>query len=91
MKQNLYYPFEILYKEVDQCSKQGYSQNFFELVYVVEGSGVQHINNNVFNYATGHLLLIHRKTLILLKSIQKPAFCLFFSTTSISNLILLEL
>lgn len=58
VKQNLYYPFEILYKEIDACSNSGYSQNFFELVYIVEGTGIQQINKNTFNYAAGHLLLI---------------------------------
>ncbi|RAJ30274.1 AraC-like DNA-binding protein [Pedobacter cryoconitis] len=58
VKQNLYYPFEILYKEINECSNSGYSQNFFELVYIVEGTGIQHINKNTFNYAAGHLLLI---------------------------------
>lgn len=58
VKQNLYYPFEILYKEINECLKSGYSQNFFELVYIVEGTGIQHINKNTFNYAAGHLLLI---------------------------------
>lgn len=58
MKQNLYYPFEIVYKEINECLNPGYSQSFFELVYIIEGTGIQCINKNTFHYAAGHLLLI---------------------------------
>lgn len=46
------------YKEINECLNSGYSQNFFELVYIVEGTGIQRINKNTFDYAAGHLLLI---------------------------------
>jgi AraC-like DNA-binding protein len=57
-KQNLYQPFEILVKELDKFPKTTKSNNFFELIFIVEGSGVQFINDNRFNYRKGNLFLI---------------------------------
>jgi AraC-like DNA-binding protein len=57
-KDNLYSPFEIDYKELDQFPKTSRSSNFFELIYIVDGTGVQYINKNRFNYRKGNLFLI---------------------------------
>ena len=56
--ENLYQPFEIVYKELDECPKQAHKHTFFELVYIVDGTGKQHINENTFQYHKGHLFLI---------------------------------
>jgi len=58
MKQNLYYPFEIIYKEAEHYDDLSQGQNFFELVYILDGTGSQRINKNSFNYKPGHLLLV---------------------------------
>jgi AraC-like DNA-binding protein len=57
-KENLYHPFEIEIKELDRFPKTTRSNNFFELIYIVDGTGVQYINKNRFNYRKGNLFLL---------------------------------
>jgi AraC-like DNA-binding protein len=57
-KENLYQPFEISYKEMDTFAKTSKTNNFFELIYIAGGTGVQYINKNRFNYRKGNLFLI---------------------------------
>lgn len=55
---NLYLPFEVDFKELEQFPKTIRKNNFFELIYVVDGTGIQIINNNTFQYRKGNLFLI---------------------------------
>lgn len=55
---NLYLPFEVDFKELEQFPKTNRKNNFFELIYVVDGTGIQIINNNTFQYRKGNLFLI---------------------------------
>lgn len=57
-RENIYTPFEIIYKELDECPKKEHRHNFFELVYIAGGTGRQCINQNKFDYREGHLFLI---------------------------------
>lgn len=57
-KGNLYQPFEIEYRALDIFPKTAYQNNFFELIYIVEGTGVQWTNHNRFNYRGGNLFLL---------------------------------
>ncbi len=57
-KESLYEPFEILFKTLDECPKPGHQHTFFELVYIVSGTGTQCINKSNFAYRAGHLFLI---------------------------------
>jgi AraC-like DNA-binding protein len=57
-KENLYQPFEIDFKEMERFPKTTQNNNFFELIYIVDGTGVQYINQNRFNYRKGNLFLI---------------------------------
>lgn len=57
-KGNLYQPFEIDYKAIDIFPKATYQNNFFELIYIVDGTGLQWTNNNRFNYRKGNLFLL---------------------------------
>lgn len=58
-KENLHKVFEITCRELDECLvSEAHEHSFFELVYIVSGSGLQCINNNVFDYRDGHLFLI---------------------------------
>jgi AraC family L-rhamnose operon regulatory protein RhaS len=57
-KESLYQPFEIEYKELDEGPEPAHKHNFFELVYIVGGTGEQCINNNQFSYHAGHMFLI---------------------------------
>ena len=47
---NLYLPFEVDFKELEQFPKTIRKNNFFELIYVVDGTGIQVINVNTFQY-----------------------------------------
>lgn len=57
-RENLYEAYSIVYKTMDECPAEGHSHSFFELVYIVSGSGEQCINNSRFNYNEGHMFLI---------------------------------
>jgi AraC-like DNA-binding protein len=58
VKENLYEPFSIVYKTLDECPKFEHKHNFFELVYIISGAGQQCINKNSFAYKPGHMFLI---------------------------------
>ncbi|GAB3255504.1 AraC family transcriptional regulator [Larkinella harenae] len=58
LKESLHEPFKIVYKTLDECPKLEHQHSFFELVYVLSGTGRQCINQNQFNYHAGHLFLI---------------------------------
>lgn len=57
-KESLHEPFEIVSKTLDVCPKPGHQHSFFELIYIVSGTGRQCINKNQFSYRAGHLFLI---------------------------------
>ena len=56
--EQLYQPFEIICKTLDECPKLDHQHSFFELVYILEGSGVQCINENTFRYHANHMFLL---------------------------------
>jgi len=58
IKQNLYDPFSIQHQTLDVYPKLEHKHNFFELVYIVEGTGEQCINQSKFKYKPGHLFLL---------------------------------
>ena len=55
---NLHQPFEIEYLTLEKFRHTARQNNFFELIYIVEGIGVQHTKNNRFNYRKGNLFLL---------------------------------
>lgn len=57
-KENLHQPFEISFSEHDESLLTEHEHTFFELVYIITGTGIQWINNNMFRYHDGHLFLI---------------------------------
>ncbi|WP_285057535.1 helix-turn-helix domain-containing protein [Pedobacter ginsengisoli] len=57
-KENLHEPFSISYVTMDKCPKQEHQHSFFELVYIMSGTGTQCINKNSFKYHAGHMFLI---------------------------------
>ncbi|WP_200974812.1 AraC family transcriptional regulator [Echinicola sp. 20G] len=57
-REALYQQFEIVTKTLDECPKLEHSHMFFELVYIMEGTGKQCINQNKFDYHPGHMFLI---------------------------------
>lgn len=54
----LYQPFEIEFGSFDDFPEKMIRSNFFTLVFVREGSGVQFLNGHKFNYRAGNLFLI---------------------------------
>lgn len=57
-RENLHQPFEITLSEVDDTNLKEHDHTFFELVYILTGTGIQWINNHKFPYHDGHLFLI---------------------------------
>lgn len=57
-KEHLYEPFEIVFKTLDEAPAEGHKHMFFELVYIISGTGTQCINDNKFSYRSGHMFLI---------------------------------
>ncbi|NSL89843.1 helix-turn-helix transcriptional regulator [Chitinophaga sp. Mgbs1] len=58
VQENLYQPFEIEYRECTECPIDAHKHNFFELVYIVEGEGIQCVNKNQLPYSAGKLFLV---------------------------------
>lgn len=57
-RENLHQPFEISFNELDESLLKEHDHTFFELVYILSGTGLQWINNNKFPYHDGHLFMI---------------------------------
>ena len=57
-KENLHQPFEISVKELEESPLKEHEHTFFELVYILSGTGLQCINNNKFDYHEGHMFLL---------------------------------
>jgi AraC-like DNA-binding protein len=58
MANNLYLPYEIIFKKIEEPLHTEVGNNFFELIYIISGTGVQIINENRLSYEPGHLFLI---------------------------------
>lgn len=59
MTQNhLYEPYNILFETLDVYPDVNRKNNFFELVFILSGSGTQCINQHTFNYGENHMFLI---------------------------------
>jgi AraC-like DNA-binding protein len=57
--ENLFQPFEIEMMEgKESCPMKPHQHTFFELVYLLEGEGTYHINENKFNYRGDNLFLL---------------------------------
>lgn len=56
--QHLFEPYEIEYKELNQCPVGAHKNTYFELVYIIKGSGVHCVGENRFEYEKGTLFLL---------------------------------
>ena len=85
-KNNLYLPYEVIFKEIDDSLATEVGNNFFELLYIVSGTGIQTINENRLSYHPGHLFLITPDDIHNLK-IETPTsvFILRFTDIYIKN------
>lgn len=54
---NLFTPFDIKYCEGDTCPMGQHRNNFFELVYILKGTGTLHNNQHTFEYEPENLFL----------------------------------
>ncbi|MGZ0656321.1 AraC family transcriptional regulator [Coraliomargarita sp. W4R72] len=50
--------FEIEVEELSSWGKRPHKHNFFEIVYVEQGAGIQCINRHEFEYQAGHIFLL---------------------------------
>ena len=57
-KARLYEPYSVSFETLDVCPIQEHSHSFFELVYILSGSGKHYVNQHSFGYHAGHLFLI---------------------------------
>ena len=57
-RETIHQPFEISFSELDESLLKEHEHTFFELVYILSGTGIQWINNNMFPYHDGHLFMI---------------------------------
>ncbi|MEZ2445695.1 AraC family transcriptional regulator [Chitinophaga sp. RCC_12] len=55
---NLFKPFDIIYIEEDVCPMGQHRNNFFELVYILKGTGTFHNNQHAFPYEAENLFLL---------------------------------
>ncbi len=56
--EHLYEPFSIGFQTLDEFPIRAHQHSFFELVYIVSGTGKQCINNHSFSYRDGHMFLL---------------------------------
>jgi AraC-like DNA-binding protein len=87
---NIYVPFEVEFKELLNYPQSKRSRNFFELIYVVDGAGVQYINKLSFNYRKGNLFLITPQDIHSFEIATPSTFCFirfseYYVKTSISK------
>jgi AraC-like DNA-binding protein len=57
-RENIYQSLEIFYEKVDHCPLRERMFNFFEMVYVISGSGMHAVNGNRFAFFSEDLFLI---------------------------------
>ncbi|QNF32190.1 AraC family transcriptional regulator [Adhaeribacter swui] len=57
-KESLHEPFSIVFETLDKDSQREHQHHFFELIFILAGTGYQCINQHQFAYRAGHLFLI---------------------------------
>lgn len=57
-RENIHQPIEVFYEKVDECPLRDRKFNFFELVYVISGTGDHVVNGNRLSYHKGDMFLI---------------------------------
>jgi len=58
LRENLYEPFSVSFETLDEYPHRGNRHSFFELVYILSGTGRQCINKHQLAYHPGHMFLI---------------------------------
>jgi len=60
-KINLHQPYEIIHLDINQCPLDCHRHSFFELLYILSGTGTHNVNGNIFKYRKGDFFLITPK------------------------------
>lgn len=55
---NLYQPFEVVYAKTDDYTSREHRNTFFEMIFILDGNGVHHINDQRLPYAPDKLFLL---------------------------------
>lgn len=71
---NLYHPFELQFLEVSEYEAKERKNTFFEMVFVLEGKGIQIINDHRLPYAGDKLFLIFPQDTHSFEVIEKTKF-----------------
>lgn len=71
---NLYHPFELQFLEVSEYEAKERKNTFFEMVFVLEGKGVQIINDHRLPYSSDKLFLIFPQDTHSFEVIEKTKF-----------------
>lgn len=58
LKENIHRPAEVIYKKVDECPLTDQQFGFFQMAYVISGSGKLSMNGNRVDYWGGNLMLL---------------------------------
>lgn len=75
VKDHLREPFELVLKEyLDVCPRGAHTHTFFELIYIVDGTGTQCINEAEVGYKPGDLFLLAPNDAHLFKIVQRSQF-----------------
>lgn len=57
-RENLHEPYTIVFEKLSESNYKAHQHSFFEIVYILSGTGTQCINKNSFSYHPGHMFLI---------------------------------
>ncbi|HEY9260966.1 AraC family transcriptional regulator [Chitinophaga sp.] len=57
-KENMHQSFEVVYRKVDECPASDLQFSFFQMVYVISGTGFLRVNGNCIAFRPGNLMLM---------------------------------
>src|ERR1700744_4530671 len=58
VKENMHVAFEVIYCKTDESPVKELRFNFFQMVYVISGTGFLYVNGNSIAYQAGNLMLM---------------------------------
>lgn len=79
---HLYNDVEITVKELKSNASSPHKHHFFELIYVLKGSGIHNINENNYEFKKGDVFLLTPEDAHTLKIIVPTKFCIIDFTKS---------
>lgn len=75
LKEHLYGAYSISFVTMTEDPKSEHSHSFFELIYIVSGTGDQWINGSKFPYQSGHMFLITPEDKHAFDILSETTFC----------------